>query len=195
MDMNVPRLWLLTGARGAGKTTFCRFLAARAHIQGWDTAGLLSPAVFEGGIKTGILAEDVRTGETHRLASSSPHYSFDLQQGIWYFDRSTLAWGNHMIESSLPCDLLILDELGPLELTRHGGWQAALDVLRGDGYHIALVVIRPELRYLVYRLLNFSETIIIDRTQSIDQWVRLYWRKIEAAGFPKSQSLNASRHS
>jgi nucleoside-triphosphatase len=194
MDMNVPRLWLLTGARGAGKTTFCRSLAARAHIQGWDTAGLLSPAVFEGGIKTGILAEDVRTGETHPLASYTSDSSFNLQQGKWYFDRSTLAWGNHVIESSLPCDLLILDELGPLELTRQGGWQAALDVLRGDGYQIALVVIRPELQVLAHRLLNFSETITIDRTQTIDQWMRLYWHKMEAAGLPKSQSLDALRN-
>lgn len=176
--MKEPRLWLLTGARGAGKTTFCLSLAAQARTQGWDVAGLLSPAVFEGGLKTGILAEDARTGETHPLACSSPRSSFDLQLGKWYFDLSTLAWGNQVIENSLPCDLLILDELGPLELTRQAGWQAALDVLRGDGYQVALVVIRPELQGFAHRLFNFSGTLKIDRTQTIDHWVHSYWPKI-----------------
>lgn len=176
--MSVPRLWLLTGARGAGKTTFCRSLAAHAHIRGWDAAGLLSPAVFEGGIKTGILVEAVRTCEIHPLASSKPHSSFDLQLGQWYFDRSILAWGNHVIESSPPCDLLILDELGPLELAHQVGWQAALNVLHRNGYKIALVVIRPELQDLAHRFLNFSETITIERTKTIDHWVHTWWPTI-----------------
>jgi hypothetical protein len=63
--------------------------------------------------------------------------------------------------------VLYNDELGPLEITDQGGWQAALDVLRGDGYQIALVVIRPDMQVLAHRFLNFSETITIDRTQTI----------------------------
>ncbi len=190
MDVSAPRLWMLTGARGAGKTTFCRSLAAHARLRGWDVAGLLSPATFEGEGKTGILAEDVRTGETHTLASAYPRPAFDLQFGKWHFDRSTLAWGNQVIESSIPCNLLIVDELGPLELTHQGGWQAALDVLSGVGYQVAMVVIRPELQVLARRFLSFSETITINRTQAIDQWVHLYWHMIESAGYPTSQSLH-----
>ena len=176
--MSASRLWMLTGGRGAGKTTFCRSLAAHAHLRGWSIAGLLSPAVFEGAVKTGILAEDVYTGETRPLAVSKQHLSFDLQLGRWFFDRSTLAWGNQVIQKSTPCHLLIIDELGPLELIRQEGWRAALDVLRGNGYQIALVVVRPELQVLAHKLLNFSETVTIDRTQTIEQWVRIYWPKM-----------------
>lgn len=175
-----PPLWMLSGQRWAGKTIFCRALAAYARAQGWDAAGLLSPAVFDGELKTGILAEDVRTGETRSLASSTPHSSFDLRQGNWYFDRSSLAWGSHILESSLPCDLLIVDELGPLELTRQMGWQTALDVLRREQYRLALVVIRPELQDLARRLFVFSEILAIDRTQTGESWVLTYWPKIKA---------------
>ena len=191
MDVSTPRLWMLSGERGAGKTSFCRSLAAHAHLQGWDVAGLVSPAVFEGEIKTGILAEDLRTGETRSLAAAKQHLSFDLQMGMWFFNRSTLAWGNQVIQQSTSCHLLIIDELGLLELTHQEGWQAALDVLRGHEYQTALAVVRPELQEIARQFLSFSETIAIDHTQTIEQWVRFYWPKIKTAFAPKNQLRNA----
>ncbi len=179
--MTTSQRWMLTGGRGVGKTTLCRALAERARLDGWDVAGLLSPAVFEGKIKTGILAENARTGETRPLAGLKTYGSFDLPLGRWFFDRSTLDWGNRVLESSLPCRLLIIDELGPLELTRQEGWQAAFDVLRRGEYEIALVVVRPELQEVARQSLSLSETITIDQTQRIDQGVRFYWPKIKAA--------------
>jgi len=166
MDMTTPLLWALTGERGAGKTTFCRALAKLAHIIGWDVAGLLSPAVFENGLKTGILTEDLRTGESHRLASVSRQSPEDIPLGKWYFDPQTLAWGNYVLASSPPCELLIIDELGPLELTYQMGWQAALEILRRGGYQVALVVVRPELLAAACRLLDFSEIIPIGPTHT-----------------------------
>jgi len=188
------RLLMLTGQLGAGKTTFCRSLAAHARLQGLDVAGLLSPAIFDGRIKTGILVEDIRTGEMHSLASSSPSPSFDLPIGDWHFARSSMVWCNRILENSVPCDLLIVDELGPLELAYHTGWLAALKILRGNEYKVALVVIRPMLQDLASRLFNFSETLNIYQTKTINHWVRLYWPKIKAAFSPEIQLLNASKN-
>jgi hypothetical protein len=39
----------------------------------------------------------------------------------------------------------VIDELGPLELTRNVGWTVAWDVLRSGGYRTAVVVVRPAL--------------------------------------------------
>jgi nucleoside-triphosphatase len=185
--MNASLLWMLTAGRGAGKTTLCRSLAARAHLQGWDVAGLLSPAVFEGGRKTGILAENARTGETRLLASSRDQPSFDVPLGDWRFDQTSIDWGNRILESSLPCDLLIVDELGPLELVYRKGWQAALEVLCSNKFQIAVAVIRPELQGLARQVLSFSATITIDRTQTIDQWTHIYWSTIKAVCAPENQ--------
>lgn len=184
MDVKAALLWLVTGQRGAGKTAFCRALIAHARSQGWNAAGLLSPAVFEGQLKTGILVEDVRSGETRPLASSMPQESFDLQLGDWYFNRSSLVWGSHILKSSLPCDLLIVDELGLLELKQHKGWWSALNILRRDlgcdQYRLALVVIRPELQETAYSLFAFSKTLVIDRTWHVEQWGQIYWPDIMA---------------
>ena len=174
------QIWMLTGEREAGKTSLCRALAARAQGYGWDAAGVTSPGVFESGVKTGILVEDVRRGERHLLAALEARDPFDLPVGKWYFDRAMLAWGDQVIANSPPCDLLIVDELGPLELLQRGGWQSALPVLHGESGRLALVVIRPELQALAQEMLNISAVLTVDQSKSLEQWVHLVWARIEA---------------
>lgn len=160
-----PQLYLLTAPRGAGKTTFCRALADQARAAGWDVAGLLSPPVFENGVKTGILAQNLRTGEARPLAIAIYDLrpsTFDLEHGTWLFDSSILAWGNQILNTCLPCDLFIVDELGPLELIRGEGWVSALETLRQSTYRIGVVVIRPELVETARRMLPIHEIVSLD---------------------------------
>lgn len=159
--MTTPLLWALTGERRAGKTTFCRLLVKLARAANRDVAGLLSPAIVENGLQTGILAEDIRTGESRHLASVSRQSPEDIPYGKWYFDPHTLAWGNRVLTNSPPCDLLIIDELGPLELTYRMGWQKALEILPQGGYKVGLAVIRPELLEAACGLFNIYEVIQI----------------------------------
>lgn len=152
-------LWMVSAPRGAGKTVFCRSLAGAATAAGWDVAGLLSPAVFANGVKTGIEVHDPRTGETRLLGRSSPAAKFDLAVGRWYFDPKVVEWGNEVLRRSLPCDLLIVDEVGPLELLQGAGWSAALSALRRAQYKIGVVVVRPELAGTARELLPISGTL------------------------------------
>jgi len=170
--MRASPIWVISGPRQAGKTSFCRRIAELARQAGWDVAGLLSPAQFEQEIKTGILAEDLRTGIVQPLASITRQNQDDLAFGDWYFHRRTLEWGNRVLAISLPCDLLIVDELGPLELTHHMGWQVALDILPRAAYRLALVVIRPELQAVARSMMDFSSVVEIDQSQPTNYWVR-----------------------
>jgi nucleoside-triphosphatase THEP1 len=173
--MKYPAIWMISGERQAGKTSFCQELARMARQSGWEMGGILSPAVFEQGVKIGILAQDVRSGETRRLASLLPQGEEDLQFSSWFFDRRTLAWGNAIFETCLPCDLLVIDEIGPLELNHQMGWTAAIPTLSIPRYRLALVVLRPELFETARRLIRFTNMIAIDRTRSIIEWVHDLW--------------------
>ena len=150
--MTPSRLWLVTGERGAGKTRFCRRVAELARKAGWQVGGLISPAVFEGQDKTGIQLESLFSSEVRPLAVKKAQPSFNQVLGEWHFDAQALAWGNAELTNALAMggnqkqlDLLVIDEIGPLELLHGEGWTAALPLLNSQVYRVGLVVIRPEL--------------------------------------------------
>lgn len=160
-------LYLLSAPSGAGKTAFCAALAEQARAAGWDVAGVLCPPVFENGVKTGILAQNLRTRATRPLAISNaqlPISNYQLPLGQWLFSPSALAWGNEIFASSLPCDLFIVDELGPLELIRGEGWTNALEALRQAKYKIGIAVVRPGLLETAQKLFPRAQALSLPQT-------------------------------
>jgi len=139
----------LTGDSGAGKTLFCLRLAALARQKTLAPVGLLSPGAYQAGSKGGIDLLDVQSGERRRLANRRPA---DLARGAapmdnlgWIFDPAVLEWGNQILTGLAGGELLIIDELGPLELLYNTGWTAGLDLLDERRYWLSVVVIRPSL--------------------------------------------------
>ncbi|HNQ05502.1 MAG TPA: nucleoside-triphosphatase [Thiobacillaceae bacterium] len=140
-----PALILLTGTRSAGKTRWCGELVRTARAARLHVAGLLSPPVFEGGRKTAIDLVDLTTGERRRLAER-PSPGLTGMAGLgWRFDLAVLAWANARLARLAACDLLVIDELGPLEFRGEGGFAAAFTQLDARRYRLAVAVVRPEL--------------------------------------------------
>lgn len=138
------KIWLVSGVSGSGKTTFCAALAQRARIQGRQVVGILSPGLFVDGVKTEIWSEDLGGGERRRLAARIRRGDEDLPFGEWFFNPQTLIWGNTVLGRAVG-DLLVIDELGPLEFNFDMGWMAAFEVIASHPMQLALVVVRPEL--------------------------------------------------
>ena len=84
--------------------------------------------------------------------------SFSLN---WIFDKDQLNRGNEILKEALPCDLLVIDELGPLELLHGQGWQAGIKVLESRDYRLGLLVIRPELLKEAQKRWPQAEVILI----------------------------------
>lgn len=135
----MARVVVLTGDRGVGKTTVCRETVTLARGRGHECAGILTLA--RDGIRD---VHNVRSGETHRL-TRGPEDDSAVIQGRFRFNSATLRWGGLVLTRSVPCDLLIVDEIGPLEIERDRGWVVAFDVLRGGSFALAVAVVRPEL--------------------------------------------------
>ena len=167
-------LFLVTGVSGSGKTTFCRDMIQAAQRAAWHVAGLLSLPDFIGSEKSCIRAQDLRTGEKRLLASVQRQAENDLLFGKWFFRRNTLDWGNEVLRASIPCDLLVVDELGPLELKLSQGWTNALDVIRTGQFRLALVVFRPELVEMVQPILNFCQVITLNKVNEVAEKVLQY---------------------
>jgi nucleoside-triphosphatase THEP1 len=134
------KVTLLSGERRAGKTTVCLRAVALAQSDGFTCAGLLT--VNRGDDVLDVV--DIRSGDARRLTlgGSAPAA---VHQGKFLFDARTLSWANTALLAATPCDLLVIDELGPLEFHKGEGWPAAFEVVRRNDYGLAVVVVRPEL--------------------------------------------------
>ena len=143
--ISLQPLYILSGAREIGKTTFLKTLLEQAALLKLDAAGVISPAFFSAGEKKGIDLLEVRSGITKRLANLRESETCGIQTERWAFSSEVLDWGNQVLGNSCPCDLLIVDELGPIELERGQGWQNGIRALSSGNYQTAVVVIRPEL--------------------------------------------------
>jgi nucleoside-triphosphatase THEP1 len=147
-------------------------LAGKSH---WKVAGVISPAMFEQGQKVGVLAENLLTGEQRLLASKMSRKGFDLPVGRWYFSPASLEWGSRVLQGCLPCDLLIVDELGPLELTHEMGWVAGLVALKQSQFSQALVVVRPKLLGVARRHFPGAETINLEAVRTLETQLESWW--------------------
>jgi len=138
---------LLTGERQVGKTTVCRQVAELARGLGYGPAGVLAPALLdEDGLPVAYHALMVADGEQRLLAQANgdlggprtSRYSFDADVFSWVIGRLRGA-------ISRGCDLLIVDEIGPLELEQGRGLAPILPDLSAGTLPPLLLVVRPEL--------------------------------------------------
>lgn len=147
---NEHNLFLITGTSGSGKTTWCEGLVNQAHQMDLSPVGILSPPVYAGDRKIGIDLLDLESRQRKRLAwlrGSEAPVPAGPATVDWQFDPQVLAWGNRLLNelTSKPQDLLILDEIGPVEFERGQGLQTGLRLVDGRGYRLACVVVRPAL--------------------------------------------------
>jgi hypothetical protein len=135
--------YVLTGERGSGKTLACKDLATEARTRGVDVAGILT--VRSGSeLHDGREVMDLRTS-ARRPFGSQAHGGTDPLTPGWHYESEVFDWATQVLSVATPCGLLIVDEVGPLELLGKRGWVYALDVLRGREFGAALVVCRPTL--------------------------------------------------
>lgn len=144
-NKNNPRLLLVTGTRGSGKSLWCMDLAGRAYARGLNLCGLISPSIFLNEEKIGIGLKDLHSGEERRLAYRKGDENGGIHTQDWQMVAEILEWGNSVLEHVKTCDLFILDEIGPFELEHSIGLMAGLGIIDNAKEFPCVAVIRPSL--------------------------------------------------
>jgi len=139
----IERLALVTGDIKVGKTTVVGQVVALARARGYICAGLWAPAHVVDGRKVGIQAMDLSSGERRLLARVATDEAGE-RLGRYTFDPTVIAWANGILAAAVAAqpDLLLIDEIGPLELERGGGLAPVLELLAAGRVPRALVVVR-----------------------------------------------------
>jgi nucleoside-triphosphatase THEP1 len=150
----LPRAALLTGERGVGKTALCCELSQNGSL----FTGLISPALFDGeGRKVGFSALCLSSGEQWELGRSDAPLVGPVY-GKHSFSAAGIARAIQCLREALARggSVVIVDEIGPLEMARGAGFSPILPLLAGSGD--LLLVTRPALVARVAGLLPGHRT-------------------------------------
>lgn len=165
-DLNRPRIALLSGPIGVGKTTIAHRVVGLARQQGLVCGGVLAPAIKDRqGRKVGIWGINLRTGQRRTLARTDRDLGGPTV-GIYSFDGEALAWAVQVVEQVLapsttpPCDLVIVDEIGKLELWQGMGLTPLLPQLGEAKGPWVLVLVRDSLLAELQSRLGPGERLI-----------------------------------
>lgn len=127
---------VITGAIGIGKTTVCEKVVEIVRSSGYSCGGILTQkAVHER-----LIALDIQTGERAILAGTDN--AFDGPRTRRYsFSPEAIKFGIKAINGAIDSDVLIIDELGYLEL--HGeGFAKSLELIKTGRVKNSILVIR-----------------------------------------------------
>lgn len=130
---------IITGAIGIGKTTVCEKVIKIVRSSGYSCGGILThKAAHES-----LIALDIQTGERAILASTDN--TFDGPRTPKYsFNPEAIKSGIRAINKAIDSDVLIIDELGYLELDGEG-FAKSLELVKTGRVKNAILVIRKQL--------------------------------------------------
>ncbi len=117
---------LLTADQGAGKTSFLQGAVERWRQEGVRVGGFLSLGVGTPGQRESYDLLDLTVGTRIQLCQRSETGS-GPRTGSFQFSESALAKGNSILREPGAIDLLVVDEVGPLELGGDGWWPALVE--------------------------------------------------------------------
>jgi nucleoside-triphosphatase len=160
---------LVVGEPRSGKTGWCRRYIDWRRKSGSSVGGILSPAIEKQGQRVGSNALDLLTGQEIPFARLSGHGCFKEGEmvGDYTISRDGILFACGAIKRAVEsrCDLVVIDEVGPLEL-RGKGLLPAVELALASPVNV-LIVVRSMLKEALQR--HFSDyefTVVADLTQS-----------------------------
>ena len=130
---------IITGSKGIGKSTVCRKLVEIARDQGLSCSGILTYKATD----KSIIVEDIQRGEKETLASTHNVYH-GPRTPKYSFNPKGINFGVQAIDAGITTAILIVDEIGPLEL-RGEGFVNTFELIKDCKAKVCILVIRKEL--------------------------------------------------
>jgi nucleoside-triphosphatase THEP1 len=160
---------LVIGEPGSGKTSWCRQYIDQQRKSGSSVGGILSPAIERQEQRVGSNTLDLLTGQEMPFARLSRYRSFKGGEDIgdYAISKDGILFACDAIKRAVEsrCNLVVIDEVGPLEL-RGKGIMPAVELALASAVNV-LIVVRSSLRETLQR--HFSDyefTVVSDLTQS-----------------------------
>jgi nucleoside-triphosphatase THEP1 len=161
-DLQKPQIVIITGDIHQGKTTFTRSIVNTLGDNKIRISGFLSLGIDENHKRTGFYLYDIESGEKIELCSEKKDND-RINYGQFYFNREAIVKGQEIlkVENLIDKQLIVIDEIGPLEL-RNDGWNSSLEIICRKISIPHLWVVRRSIIKEVSRKWNVGNVYIYD---------------------------------
>lgn len=164
--INKRKVYIVTGKIGSGKTTLIQKLIRKFHDENIPLSGIYSARILENEITTGYDAVDISTGERFSFLRVQGEEN-QQRIGKFYIDAEGVQKGNAVLMNSTS-ELIIIDEIGKLELEGKGWVNAVKQLVTGSKAHLILSV-REEFVKEICEKFSISPEIIFNVEQQNDE--------------------------
>lgn len=160
---------ILTGDVGQGKTTFAMSLQSQLKAKGIKTAGFFSLGVHENNQRIGFDLVDLLTGQ-QLVISRNLYQEGWIKQSHYYFDPSAFQHESELLWQQVEAgtDILIIDEVGPLELN-DSGWNQFIETICREKPVPMIWIVRKSLVRQVARKWNVGDVYIFNIDENKDE--------------------------
>jgi len=155
------RVVVVTGPSNGGKTTTVIALVEELRAMDVPIFGFVQPGEFADGQKTGFRLRDVATGEETALATEGGRDDGDFGTRF-RFSEEGFDLGREALSRTVRDVVVIIDELGPIELRGQGHMPAVRRALAVPDLLGAVIVVRRSLVPTLLAELNASDAVVID---------------------------------
>jgi nucleoside-triphosphatase THEP1 len=157
-----PEVVIITGDIHQGKTTFAQKVVSLLIEQGISIGGFLALRKDEKGVRTGFSIMEIGKGEVRELCSLRKEEN-RVSTGHFYFNEEAIQWGNRILDPEYldGKKLVVIDELGPLELSGKG-WNGAIEKLCEQSSMPHLWIVRKSILNKIVRKWNVGNVYVYD---------------------------------
>lgn len=160
------KTFIITGGVNDGKTLFIKDLYDFLILFEHNVQGFLSKGSYtENGNKDFKLIDLSDNSEIHLSSRQAIHDYFPA--GKFFFNQQAVEKGMHIVDNAIrsKCDILILDEIGPIELHEEV-WFPAVKKILSEFNGILVFSVREKLIEAVIEKFKIHEAFIEDIEQT-----------------------------
>lgn len=163
LEASLPDIYLVIGDREEGKTTFLRKMVADLIAEGKKVSGFLAIGIHDNeGVRCGFSIRNIETGEEAEfcVTDGNPHWE---KIGRFRINPHGLAKGYEWMASERirQSDILVIDELGPLEMAGKG-WSDLIGRILQEDPKTMIWTVRRNLAAKIAVKWNVGEVKFID---------------------------------
>jgi nucleoside-triphosphatase len=143
------RVLLITGSPGVGKTTILTEAVETLEKEGLKVGGMISREVRADGIRIGFEIVDLTSSKRGWLAQVSNGNGPQIGKYIVNLEDLEAIGAKSIIEAVGNCDVVVIDEIGPMELFSWKFKEAVVAALESQGLVLAVVHWKASDRFLI----------------------------------------------